>query len=268
MSLNEAYANIWKSLGPDNTVSHMAVIIAVTFWAHVVGYLLLYLPWFIVERTPALQKYKIQPKRRPTPEMQLHCLKGVLTQQFTGQLPLILGLPGLFLVMGHKYLDPLPEFTTIAWQCLVFLVLEDTWHYWNHRIIHSLPAVYQYVHKKHHEHHYPFGLTAEYASHSETLVLGLGTMMGPLIFKAHWVTMVIWMLVRDCETLDAHSGYDLPWSFHNWVPFWGGALYHDFHHSNFNGNYSATFTWWDKLCGTDGAFKQHIQKLKKNTKAR
>ncbi len=41
-----------------------------------------------------------------------------------------------------------------------------------------------------------------------------------------------------------------------------GARFHDFHHYNFHGNYSSTFTWWDKLCGTDIQYKEFCAKQK------
>ena len=43
-------------------------------------------------------------------------------------------------------------------------------------------------------------------------------------------------------------------------PFLPGARFHDFHHMNFNGNYSSTFTWWDKIFGTDKQFNEYMEK--------
>ena len=37
-----------------------------------------------------------------------------------------------------------------------------------------------------------------------------------------------------------------------------GARFHDFHHYNFNGNYSSTFRWWDWLFGTDKQYKEFL----------
>ena len=47
-----------------------------------------------------------------------------------------------------------------------------------------------------------------------------------------------------------------------------GNEYHDFHHMNFVGNYGSTFTFWDKLFGTDRQWreykaKQEVDELKK-----
>ena len=41
--------------------------------------------------------------------------------------------------------------------------------------------------------------------------------------------------------------------------FLAGSRFHDFHHYNFVGNYSSTFTWWDKLCGTDSQYNEFLR---------
>ena len=51
-------------------------------------------------------------------------------------------------------------------------------------------------------------------------------------------------------TVDAHCGYDLPWSPFSFIPLFGGALMHDYHHSSVFGNYGATVIW-DRLMGTE-----------------
>ena len=68
---------------------------------------------------------------------------------------------------------------------------------------------------------------------------------------------------RLLETIDVHSGYDIPLNPLNLVPFYTGARHHDFHHMNFIGNYASTFTWWDKPFGTDAQYHAYIEKSKK-----
>jgi len=65
--------------------------------------------------------------------------------------------------------------------------------------------------------------------------------------------------------VEVHSGYDFPWSLNNWVPFWGGAEFHDYHHMAFTGNYASTFTLWDWVFGTDE--KCHTWKAKEQADA-
>ena len=44
--------------------------------------------------------------------------------------------------------------------------------------------------------------------------------------------------------------------------FFTDSRFHDFHHYNFNGNYSTTFTYWDKIFGTDKQYKEYLKLLK------
>merc|ERR1711939_306311 len=109
----------------------------------------------------------------------------------------------------------------------------------------------------HHKYSAPFGLAAEYASTIEVLVLGIGTVGSPIVWCAltggnlHMVTMYSWIILRLFQAVDAHSGYDFPWSLHHFLPFWAGAAHHDLHHQHFLGNYASSFRWWDYLMDTE-----------------
>ena len=59
------------------------------------------------------------------------------------------------------------------------------------------------------------------------------------------------------------SGYDIPLNPLNLIPFYAGSRHHDFHHMNFIGNYASTFTWWDRIFGTDSQFNAYNEKMKK-----
>jgi methylsterol monooxygenase len=74
-------------------------------------------------------------------------------------------------------------------------------------------------------------------------------------WQLHLITMLTWIVLRLFQAIDAHSGYDFPWSLCHWVPFWAGAEHHDYHHQAFIGNYSSSFRWWDYLFGTDKKYR-------------
>ncbi|KAI8917768.1 hypothetical protein DFJ77DRAFT_457758 [Powellomyces hirtus] len=119
----------------------------------------------------------------------------------------------------------------------------------------------------HHEFSAPFGIAAEYAHPIETVVLGQGFFLGPVMLlmmgvDVHVVTMAIWLAVRLIETVDVHAGYDFPWALHHWVPFLGGPAFHDHHHETFKGNYSSSFVIWDWLFGMDASY--NAQRAKRN----
>ncbi len=164
---------------------------------------------------------------------------------------------------------PFPPLAKMALQIAVFFVAEDTWHYWMHRAFHWGP-LYKHVHKIHHQYSAPFGLAAEYASPIEVLFLGIGTVFSPVLWAAltgdlHILTMYVWIMLRLFQAIDAHSGYDFPWSLHRLLPFWAGAQHHDVHHERFIGNYSSSFRWWDYLMdtesGAEAAKRRRARKL-------
>jgi sterol desaturase/sphingolipid hydroxylase (fatty acid hydroxylase superfamily) len=67
----------------------------------------------------------------------------------------------------------------------------------------------------------------------------------------------LFLALRIWETVDAHSGYRIPFS--PWT-YLSGAVNHDLHHSANLGNYGL-FGFWDWICGTRTV--DLIQKKKK-----
>ena len=150
---------------------------------------------------------------------------------------------------------PFPPWWRMAYQIIAFFIMEDAWHYWMHRALHWGP-LYKGIHKIHHQYSAPFGMAAEYASPIEVMFLGAGTVGPPILWAfvtgdLHVLTMYIWIVFRLFQAIDAHSGYEFPFSLHHLIPFWGGADFHDVHHEKFVGNYSSSFRWWDFFLDTE-----------------
>lgn len=224
-----------------------------TFGFHLLFYFGIYSAYFIAERIPSLQKYKIQKEKNATPEMKWNCFWEVIKADIIPQLPMMCFVHPVFVFMGARLELPFPTWGDTFLKVFIFFVIEDTWFYWVHRALHWGP-LYTYIHKMHHHHTYPFGLAAEYAHPIETIILGFGSFIGPFLFKPHLLQLWVWLFFRLWQEVDAHCGYDFPWSLHNIVPIWGGSEFHDFHHMNFVGNYGSTLRIWDKICGTDAKF--------------
>jgi methylsterol monooxygenase len=226
-----------------------------SFVMHEVVYFGRSLPWIIIDRIPYFNKYKIQNQKIPTVAEQWACTKLVFLSHVTVELPQIWLFHPMAKACGMDTGVPFPHWTTIATQIAIFFVLEDAWHYWMHRAMHWGP-LYKNVHKIHHQYSAPFGLAAEYASPIETMVLGAGTVVVPILWALftknfHVLTMYLWIAARLFQAIDAHSGYDFPWSLHNFIPFWAGAQHHDVHHERFIGNYASSFRWWDYVMDTE-----------------
>lgn len=238
-----------------------------SFLIHEIFYFGRCVPWAIIDRIPYFRKWKLQEEKMPSAADQWKCLKLVLLTHFTVELPQIWGFHPMAEYFGMAtHQVPFPSWGTIAYQVALFFVLEDAWHYWAHRTLHSIPVLYKRIHKLHHEFSAPFGLAAEYAHPIEILVLGIGTVGGPLLWcwlsggNLHLFTMYIWIMLRLFQAVDAHSGYDFPWSLQHWFPVWSGADHHDFHHMNFLGCYSTSFRWWDHFMGTDKSYQAYQKK--------
>ena len=77
-------------------------------------------------------------------------------------------LPSFFPPSPSLPLSLPPSRYTLLFQIFICFVLEDTWHYWVHQLMHHR-RLYKYVHKIHHHYQAPFGMVAEYAHPVETL---------------------------------------------------------------------------------------------------
>ncbi|KAK3715861.1 C-4 sterol methyl oxidase [Vermiconidia calcicola] len=228
-----------------------------SFTMHELVYFGRSLPWIIIDQIPAMNKYKIQAQKVPSAREQWECAKLVLLTHFTVEIPQIWFFHPMAHFFGMSTSVPFPSLWSMAFQIAIFFVIEDTWHYWMHRALHWGP-LYKNIHKIHHQYSAPFGMAAEYASPIEVMFLGLGTVCGPILYCAvtgdlHVLTMYAWIVLRLFQAIDAHSGYDLPFSLHHLFPYWAGADYHDVHHEKFIGNYSSSFRWWDKFMDTESS---------------
>lgn len=213
------------------------------------------LPWYVIERIPFFNKYRIQETKLPLNAEQWECLKLVLLSHFMVEAFPIWFFHPLCEKIGLQFGVPFPAWTTIAWQVALFFVLEDAWHYWFHRGLHH-GNWYKYIHKQHHRYAAPFGLAAEYAHPVEVMLLGFGTVGIPIIFcllthNLHLFTVCLWIVGRLWQAVDAHSGYEFPWLLHHVLPIWAGADHHDEHHHHFIGNYASSFRMWDFCLGTE-----------------
>eukprot|EP00123_Amoebidium_parasiticum_P012880 comp21631_c0_seq1/m.30370 comp21631_c0_seq1/g.30370 ORF comp21631_c0_seq1/g.30370 comp21631_c0_seq1/m.30370 type:complete len:343 (-) comp21631_c0_seq1:229-1257(-) len=231
-----------------------------TFILHEAAYFGFSLPWLLIDQIPFFRKYKIQSAKPNTWAQQWRCFKALLFNHIVIQFPMMLLFHRVVKEFGFSIELPLPPVTTMAWQVIAFFLIEDFYFYWIHRLLHHR-SIYKYVHKVHHEHTHPFGISAEYAHPIETVFLGIGTILGPLFFARHLLTLWVWLVFRLYETIEDHSGYDLPFNPTNLIPFWGGPVHHDHHHKTFDGNYASVFSFWDWLFGTDIQFQEHQKKL-------
>ncbi|CAK5277989.1 unnamed protein product, partial [Mycena citricolor] len=231
-----------------------------SFLLHEIVYFGRCIPWVIIDSIPYFRRWKLQANKIPTAKEQWECTKQVLFSHFMVELPVIWLFHPMAEVFGMRtYEIPFPPLKEMLPQVFLFFVFEDMFHYFAHQALHYGP-LYKHIHKIHHKYSAPFGLAAEYAHPAEVAILGTGTIAGPLLYcmitsNLHIVTMYLWIVLRLFQAVDAHSGYDFPWSLQHIVPFWSGAEHHDFHHMAFTNNYSTSFRWCDRIFGTDDKYR-------------
>ncbi|CAF1864095.1 unnamed protein product [Brassica oleracea] len=228
-----------------------------SFIVHETVFFLSGLPYILLERTGLLSNYKIQTKHN-TPEAQGKCIAWLLFYHSCVNFPLMMFSYRVFKFMGMQSSFPLPSWKVVSAQILFFFIIEDFVFYWGHRILHT-KWLYKNVHSVHHEYATPFGLTSEYAHPAEILFLGFATFIGPALTGPHLITLWLWLVLRVIETVEAHCGYHFPWSPSNFLPLYGGADFHDYHHRLLytkSGNYSSTFVYMDWIFGTDKGYRK------------
>jgi len=243
-----------------------------TFFVHEITYFGRCLPWVMMDAIPYFHRWKLQPKKIPSPQEQWECTKLVLFSHFTSELPAIWFFHPVADALGlQTYQVPFPTLKVMTLQILLFFVLEDLYHFVAHQMLHW-PLLYKHIHKLHHKHSAPFGLAAEFAHPAEVAILAIGTIGAPLLYcylrpDLHLMTVQIWIVLRLFQAIDAHSGYDLPWSLRHFIPFWSGAEHHDFHHMAFTNNFSTSFRWWDRIFGTDKKYLEYRARIAAHKKA-
>ncbi|MBA0851798.1 hypothetical protein Goshw_026361 [Gossypium schwendimanii] len=221
-----------------------------SFFLHESVFFLSGLPFIYLERAGLLSKYKIQTKNNSL-AAQEKCITRLLLYHIGVNLPLMIASYPFFRFMGMKSSLPFP-----SWYFQESGSITDNILFHPGGFCVLLGTSYAT----------PFGLTSEYAHPAEILFLGFATIIGPAITGPHLITLWLWMTLRVIETVEAHCGYHFPWSLSNFLPLYGGADFHDYHHRLLytkSGNYSSTFVYMDWIFGTDKGYRK-LKALKRD----
>ncbi|XVE57756.1 hypothetical protein DITRI_Ditri04bG0115300 [Diplodiscus trichospermus] len=216
-------------------------------------------------RSLGFNKYKIQPKVSLSSSEMFRCYKDVMWMfvLVVGPLQLV-SYPSIKMI-GIRTGLPLPSVWEVLAQLTVYFMTEDYTNYWIHRFLHCKWG-YEKIHRVHHEYTSPIGFAAPYAHWLEILILGIPSFLGPAIVPGHMITLWLWIALRQIEAIETHSGYDFPWTPTRFIPFYGGADYHDYHHyvgGQSQSNFASVFTYCDYIYGTDKGYRYHKKVLRK-----
>lgn len=195
-----------------------------------------------------LRKYKIQPGTNEPVDKRELC--KVIAQVLFNQI--VVGLPIMYL--GYYFMEwrgypPVRELPTFHWvlaEIAIHILCEEIGFYYSHRLLHS-GSLYKYIHKQHHQWTAPIAVTALYCHPLENIGSNLlPPFLGVFIMGSHVATAWIWFSLAILSTLNAHSGYHLP--------FFPSPEAHDFHHLKFNQCYGVLGVL-DRIHGTDTQFR-------------
>lgn len=156
---------------------------------------------------------------------------------------------------GFGAFGSLPSVWLWLMQLAAFHFCAETFFYFTHRALHSA-MLYKRFHKQHHEYKVCIGIASEFASPFEVVFSNIIPFVaGPCLctfacgVPVHFSVWAAYTALYIWETVDAHSGYELPAPIR--YPFGSNALRHDWHHSHNNGNYGTFLCIWDRVLGTD-----------------
>lgn len=170
-------------------------------------------------------------------------------------------IPSTILYFTSQYYGYSPMYTDINehgvfyifFTFMTLVVLVDTWFYWAHRLMHWHP----FFIKAHDIHHQSYNLNP-LSAYSVDIVHGILNVVPyacVLLFMPwHPIAIVAFGLFSLFYNGYIHLGYDLPpaW-FQKYFPFRliYTASHHAIHHHDYDHNFSAYFTFWDKLMKTE-----------------
>jgi cholesterol 25-hydroxylase len=195
-----------------------------------------------------LDRYRIQPQRPPS----WRAMKPALILTLWNQVLYVLPVAAVSIVFGHPIPLPsdAPTMSVLLLHIGLCMVTFDAMYFAWHWLFHKWRWGFQHVHSVHHRYSATFAWVTQYVHPVELLFTGFFSAITPVLFGCHPLTTWAWTLVNIWISIDAHCGYDFPWSLHNWLPFYGGALHHDMHHLRPRTNYEPFFTYLDWLAGT------------------
>jgi sterol desaturase/sphingolipid hydroxylase (fatty acid hydroxylase superfamily) len=157
---------------------------------------------------------------------------------------------------GHTklYTDPTQiNFLGIIVTVLAFIVFNDAWFYFIHRLLHQ-PWFFKRIHFIHHKSIEVNPFTS-YSFHIiEATLLGLWVIPAIVLIPIYLPAIFITHIIGTYNNILSHLGYEF---YPKWllkVPvlkYVNTSTYHSLHHTNFNGNYALFFRFWDKIFGTE-----------------
>ena len=255
---NEAFSQ-WLALYQDPMFFRLPIA---TLLLSIGTFLLAATPWTLLAWIDPqwARPYKIQQKPF---QVQRYFLPNLarITINTTIMLALLIIIWPL-LRLSNIHTAEIPPWYAWVIQLIFFIILDDFLFYWVHRSLHENKWLLRHVHSVHHRIRNTCALDGNYFHWLEFVIIGSLALVGPLLLGCHLYVLYAWIIIRNIEAADGHSGYDLPWNPLRYLPLYDGAVYHDFHHAKFKGNYAGALHYVDGFFGTH--IKQYLDYKKQS----
>lgn len=157
-----------------------------------------------------------------------------------------------------KYTQIYTEINKFGWwwiigSTLVGLIIQDTYFYWMHRTLHH-KLLFKHTHLLHHKSSNP-SPWASYSFHFfEAWTEGAVLLIISILIPIHPISVLLFTIISFIINVYGHLGYEI-------APRWFrdsflftitvSSVYHNLHHSKFNGNYGLYFRMWDRIMKTE-----------------
>eukprot|EP01094_Clydonella_sp_ATCC50884_P021032 TRINITY_DN4517_c0_g1_i1.p1 TRINITY_DN4517_c0_g1~~TRINITY_DN4517_c0_g1_i1.p1 ORF type:complete len:268 (-),score=102.63 TRINITY_DN4517_c0_g1_i1:130-933(-) len=252
--MDAAIEHVWKTWVVDHTSEFVRLTIVPVIPLLIIFYsvnavLMVFNVWPSVS---PLERWKIQPHVRESPTKMMWMLLNVVFNQCMSIGLNMLSYDRLKRMGMESGVEGIPHWYTLIGQVVLCAFLYDFLFYCAHRIMH-IPFLYRHFHYLHHSSHASIGLTQSYFHPVDFFVSGLAVLIPPLLVSKHIITQVVWNVVLILESLNAHTGYN--------IPYLPDTRPHDMHHSHPHrpANFGAFFAVWDTLLGTDKEYYLYLE---------
>jgi Delta7-sterol 5-desaturase len=152
----------------------------------------------------------------------------------------------------------------------LFLIIDDTWFYWVHRLLHH-PRIFRYIHKVHHKSIDVNPFTSLSFHWAESIVLTFWIVPASMVIPMYVPALGLLQIWGFLENIKSHIGYEFfpSWWNKSLGRFMTSSTHHNMHHSKFNGNYGVHFRIWDRLLGTEfNDYEQTYDEIQKRKRTK
>ena len=254
-AIDDAIVHWWDVLVVQHTTHYQRMVIVPAIPLLIIFYSLnaLLLTWHFFPACSPIERWRIQEGKRESFGRVAWMLSNVV---FNHALTLSLGALNfeLYESLGIQTgTEGMPSWPVLAAQIVACMFMYDFFFFLAHRLMHVQP-LYRWFHYVHHSSRNSIGLTQSYSHPVDFLLSGLAVLVPPHLVSSHIITQTLWNVVFIIESLNAHTGYNLP--------FLPDTRVHDFHHSHphLPANYGAFFSVWDTLLGTDHEYRLYMER--------